>query len=173
MSDITIDRSTKYNNHPYLKKWDLYRVSPVQKSDIASVRGIYQHLGVAIVSGIYAYESTAAYTDRLHTPYSDSAKTSQDIYMNKIAKSFRIQCDSILAFIASNLGLANLLLEIYEHIRKRFPNESLDLFFDEDMPNVPKIAICASADNDETFLKFNEFNENWWFPKLDNEDSAI
>ncbi|MFO0196046.1 MAG: hypothetical protein ACK53P_18865, partial [Pseudanabaena sp.] len=79
----------------------------------------------------------------------------------------------ILAFIASNLGLANLLLEIYEHIRKRFPNESLDLFFDEDMPNVPKIAICASADNDETFLKFNEFNENWWFPKLDNEDSAI
>ncbi|MEI6429036.1 MAG: hypothetical protein WCO45_11720 [Pseudanabaena sp. ELA607] len=176
MSDIIVVQPTKYkvdNNHPYLRKWDLHRATLVQKRDIASVRGVYQHLSIASVRGIYAYESTATYTDSIHTPYNDSASFTQDVHINKIDTLFRIQDESVLTFIFSKPELAKLLLEAYKHIRERFPSETLGLGFVDDMPNKIEICICAPADNDETFLKFNDFNENWWFPRLDEEDLAI
>lgn len=90
--------------------------------------------------------------------------TLQGVNTSKIVSLFKIGNPQILAFIASNLKLADLLIEANEQIRKRFPSENIKLDFIDDMPFKIELSISIALSDDEEFSKFDEFNANWWFP---------
>ena len=81
-----------------------------------------------------------------------------------IASLFNIRNSKILAFIASDSDLADLLIETNKQIRKWFPSENLRLDFIDDIPSKLELSISVSLNDYEAFSKFDEFNENWWFP---------
>ncbi len=90
--------------------------------------------------------------------------TLQSINTTRIASLFNICNPQILAFVALNSGLTNLLIAANEQIRKSFPSESLRLDFIDDMPSKLELSISVSLDDNEAFSKFDKLNENWWFP---------
>ena len=77
---------------------------------------------------------------------------------------FNIRDPKILAFIASDSDLTNLLIEANKQIRKWFPSENLRLDFIDDIPSRLELSIFVSLNDYEAFSKFDEFNEKWWFP---------
>jgi hypothetical protein len=106
-------------------------------------------------------------SDSIHTFRSNPVKKFQSAYREMIKNLFSIQENRVLDFIDSNIELAILLIEACKNIRKSFPNEKLDLAFVDDMPDKLEIIINGFVDDDNAFLKFNEFNENWWFPRIE------
>jgi hypothetical protein len=81
-----------------------------------------------------------------------------------IASLFNIRNSKILAFIASDSDLTDLLIETNKQIRKWFPSETLRLDFIDDIPSKLELSISVSLSDYEAFSKFDEFNEKWWFP---------
>ena len=81
-----------------------------------------------------------------------------------IASLFNIRNSKILAFIASDSDLTDLLIETNKQIRKWFPSENLKLDFIDDIPSKLELSISVSLSDYEAFSKFDEFNEKWWFP---------
>jgi hypothetical protein len=90
--------------------------------------------------------------------------TLQGVNTIKIASLFNIRDSQILAFIASDSDLTNLLIEANKQIREWFPSENLRLDFIDDIPSKLELSISVSLNDYEAFSKFDEFNEKWWFP---------
>jgi hypothetical protein len=84
---------------------------------------------------------------------------------------FVIKDPKVLTFIGSNLGLINLLTEANQQIRKWFPSEELRLDFSDNsgVSAWIKLELCilTTLHEDEAFLRFDQFNEKWWFSCLD------
>jgi hypothetical protein len=89
--------------------------------------------------------------------------TLQSVNTSKIARLFNIGNPQILALIASDSALTDLLIEANKQVRKCFPSEKLSLDFIDDMPSKIELSISVSLDDNEVFSKFDEFNKNWWF----------
>ena len=99
---------------------------------------------------------------KLSFPYK---KENRPSYSNAaISSLFNIRDSKILAFIASDSDLTNLLIEANKQIRKWFPSENLRLDFIDDIPSKLELSISVSLSDYEAFSKFDEFNEKWWFP---------
>jgi hypothetical protein len=90
--------------------------------------------------------------------------TLQSVNTSKIARLFNIGNPQILALIASDSALTDLLIEANKQVRKCFPSEKLSLNFIDDMPSKIELSISVSLDDNEVFSRFDEFNKNWWFP---------
>ena len=110
--------------------------------------------------------------NRINTTVEISNPTGNKTFFNtlqsgndtRIASLFNIRNSKILAFIASDSDLTDLLIETNKQIRKWFPSENLRLDFIDDMPSKLELSIFVSLDDNEVFSKFDEFNEKWWFP---------
>ena len=116
---------------------------------------------------ISEYQSNKVNTTvKISTPTGNTAfvNTLQSTNNSRIASLFNIRDSKILAFIASDSDLNNLLIEANKQIRKWFPSENLRLDFIDDIPSKLELSIFVSLDDNEVFSKFDEFNENWWFP---------
>lgn len=105
-------------------------------------------------------------TVKISKPTGNTAfvNTLQSTNNSKIATLFNIRDSKILAFIASDSDLNNLLIEANKQIRKWFPSENLRLDFIDDIPSKLELSISVSLSDYEAFSKFDEFNEKWWFP---------
>lgn len=98
------------------------------------------------------------------TSNTNLVNTLQSVNTSKISRLFNIGNPQILAFIASDIALTDLLIEANKQVRKCFPSEKLSLGFIDDMPSKLELSISVSLDDNEIFSKFDELNENWWFP---------
>ena len=111
-------------------------------------------------------------SNKLNTTVKISKPTGNTTFVNtlqgdnnsKIASLFNIHDSKVLAFIASDSDLTDLLIEANKQVRKCFPSEKLSLDFIDDMPSKLELSISVSLDDNEVFSKFDELNENWWFP---------
>ena len=90
--------------------------------------------------------------------------TLQSCNDSKIASLFNIRNPKILAFIASDSNLTDLLIEANKQVRKWFPSENLRLDFIDDISSKLELSIFVSLSDYEAFSKFDKFNEKWWFP---------